>query len=54
MPQQLNLSLENHKKSNYIRYSSPAPCRTINNSIKPWAKRMLTISVEMNKRAKEL
>ena len=54
MPQQLNLAIENHKKSNHTRYSSPAPGRTIGNSIKPWAERILTISVEMNKRAKEL
>ncbi|MEW6619300.1 MAG: N-6 DNA methylase [bacterium] len=54
MPQQLNLSLENHKKSNYIRYSSPAPGRTIGNSIRPWAEKILTISAEMKKRAKEL
>lgn len=37
-----------------IKYSAPAPGRTIVNSIKPWAKEILTISIEINEKAKDL
>ncbi len=36
-----------------IRYSTPSPGRTIVNSIKPWAEKILKMSMEINKRARD-